>query len=275
MQKIFLLCFLTWLASAAFAQNIPGADVVIETDSGSIWIRLYDETPVHKENFLKLARAGEYDGTLFHRIIRDFMIQGGDPYSKDPAKKSLAGQGGPGYTLEPEFRRPFIHKKGALAAARQGDDVNPDRRSSGSQFYIVKGKARNVQELEFAANQIRNDQSRRNMTTWFALPKNEKYRAMDFEKLSKENPDSLRKINDFLMQEYLADAGLNSETFSYTPEEINMYMTLGGTPHLDMQYTVFGEVVQGMEVVDKLSAVKTNPGDRPVSDLSIRVRVLE
>lgn len=257
------------------AQAPPEADVVIETDSGDIYIKLYDETPGHKANFLKLAKEEFYDGTLFHRVIRGFMIQGGDPWSKDPAKTAQAGGGGPGYTQPAEFNPAFVHKKGAICAARQGDQVNPMRKSSGSQFYIVQGNIVNDNQLNGMEVQIRNDFRRQAMTAWFQQPKNEVYRKMDFNKLKAEDPDSLNRLNTMLMEQFEAEVGSKMVPFKYTPEQRELYKSIGGTPNLDMQYTVFGEVVQGLEVVDKIAAVKTAPGDRPLKDVAMKVRALK
>lgn len=193
--------------------EVSGIKALIETDYGDITIILYDETPLHRDNFIKLANDGFYDGVLFHRVIEDFMIQTGDPESKDAKPGEPLGRGGPGYTIEAEIVEGIFHKKGALAAARQGDQVNPERRSSGSQFYIVQGRVFAQQELD-----------------------------MFEERLGKP----------------------------FTTEQRKVYTTTGGVPHLDNQYTVFGEVIEGMEIIDKIAAVETNAQDRPVEDVRIK-----
>jgi len=181
-------------------------------------VELYEETPEHKRNFLKLVEDGFYNDLLFHRVINGFMVQGGDPTSKDaPAGKQL-GIGGPGYTIPAEFNSNFLHTKGALSAARQGDQVNPKRRSSGSQFYIVQGRVVPEKTLKY-------------------------------------------------MEQRLG--------IEYTPEQIEAYTTVGGTPNLDMRYTVFGRVVEGLDVIDKIAAVKTARGDRPVEDVKMEIVVVE
>ncbi len=190
---------------------------IIKTDYGNITVLLYDETPIHRDNFIKLADEGFYNGTLFHRVIKDFMIQGGDPDSRDAAPNQPLGRGGPGYTLEAEFYPEFYHKKGALAAARMGDQMNPEKRSSGSQFYIVQGK-----------------------------------------KISKPELNSLAS---------------RSGAF-YTPEQINVYEDIGGTPFLDTQYTVFGEVVDGMDVIDRIANVQTGSANRPIKDIRMTVELI-
>lgn len=186
--------------------------VKIETSKGTMIVALYDQTPRHRDNFIKLVKSGFYNDLLFHRVIKNFMIQGGDPQSKGAAPGVQLGNGGPGYTIPAEFDSTLIHKKGALAAARMGDNVNPKRESSGSQFYIVQGQ--------------------------------------------KYSPAQFRGS-------------------SYTPEQIQVYSTIGGTPHLDRGYTVFGEVIEGLEVIDLIAAVQTRPGDRPVEDVTMKMSIVK
>ncbi|MBK9338265.1 MAG: peptidylprolyl isomerase [Lewinellaceae bacterium] len=188
--------------------------VLISTNLGDIRIRLYDETPRHRDNFLKLAEAGFYDGLLFHRVIRDFMIQGGDPASKDAQPGVLLGEGGPGYTIPAEIKMP--HVRGALSAARLSDQVNPQRESSGSQFFIVQGQSQIDESL---------DQWEQRLGTTFS------------------------------------------------PEWRALYKAKGGTPQLDGQYTVFGEVVSGLEVLDKIAAVPRDANDRPLEDVRMTMKV--
>jgi peptidyl-prolyl cis-trans isomerase B (cyclophilin B) len=215
-----ILAFISQVAPAQSGQKAADTKehmVKIITDYGEIKIKLYNETPQHRDNFLKLAREGFYNGTLFHRVIAGFMIQGGDPQSKNaPAGKAL-GMGDVGYTVPAEFNTSLIHKKGALCAART---ENPAKASSGCQFYIVQGKKYTDAELDqMAARQ--------------ATP--------------------------------------------YTPAQREVYKTVGGTPFLDQGYTVFGEVVSGLDVLDKIAAVETNraAGDRPVKDVKMTVKVVQ
>ena len=192
-------------------------DVLLVTDQGDITIRLSNATPLHRDNFLKLVKVGYYDNVLFHRVIRNFMIQTGDPNSKDAAPGIPLGNGGPGYTIPAEFVPSLFHKKGAIAAARMGDNVNPAKASSGSQFYFVQG----------------------NIFSDVGLDSLEIYRLN-----GKKIPAEIREV----------------------------YKTIGGTPHLDQGYTVFGEVIRGLETVDKIAAVKTSTGmdrDRPLEDIKI------
>ncbi len=192
--------------------------VNISTSFGDMTVKLYNETPKHRDNFLKLVKEGYYNDLLFHRVIKDFMVQGGDPASRNADARTQLGAGGPNYTIPAEFNRTLIHKKGALSAARQGDQVNPAKASSGSQFYVVQGKITGKAEL---------DQISR------------------------------------------------SSGMAYTAEQIETYATVGGTAFLDNNYTVFGEVIKGLDVIDKIAAVKTAPGDRPIADIKMKMTVVE
>lgn len=191
--------------------------IEIQTKFGNMTLRLSDETPQHRDNFLKLAEEGYYDSLLFHRVINGFMIQGGDPNSKNAAPGQQLGAGGPGYQVPAEFVDDLVHVKGAIAAARTGDNVNPKRMSSGSQFYIVHGKQMTEQELTMM-----------------------------------ENRKGIR----------------------YTPEQREAYLKQGGTPFLDRDYTVFGHVISGLEVIDAIASVPTDRSDRPKEDVMMKVVVI-
>ena len=192
--------------------------VQISTDYGDMVVQLYNETPQHRDNFLKLAEEGFYDGLMFHRIISGFMIQGGDPNSRDATVETSLGSGGPGYQIPAEFDENFVHIKGALAAARTGDMVNPEKKSSGSQFYIVQGEVVGGDMLDL----------------------------------------------------------LEARTgHAYSPAQREAYATLGGTPHLDGAYTVFGRVIEGLDVIDKIAAADTDGRDRPKKDIRMQVEVIK
>jgi cyclophilin family peptidyl-prolyl cis-trans isomerase len=199
------------------------AKVKIKTKYGDMTVALYNETPLHRDNFLKLAEEKYYDGLLFHRCMRSFMIQGGDPGSRGAAMSQMLGTGGPGYTVPSEFRPNLIHKKGALAAARQPDEVNPKKASSGSQFYIVQGQMWN--DMQLSQNEISASQS---------LP-----------------------------------------GFKYTEDQKQIYKTLGGTSQLDMNYTVFGEVIAGLAIVDSIAAQPVARGNRPLQDVIMNMEVIQ
>lgn len=246
------------------------AKVRIKTTEGDILVRLYDETPKHRDNFLKLAGEGFFDGTLFHRVIKDFMIQGGDPDSKGAPKGKMLGTGGPDYTLPAEFVYPkLFHKRGALSAARLGDEVNPERESSGSQFYIVWGKTYKSAELKQMERQLEMQQEQ---TVFNKLAKENRDKIMEL----RRNRDraGLQELQDELIAETKAIC-LEKGKPTFTDEQREAYTTVGGTPFLDNQYTVFGEVEEGLDVVEKIQNCETMRGDRPAEDVSMTVEVVE
>lgn len=201
-----------------YAEASGTTNFVIHTDFGDMKGILYDATPLHRDNFVKLANEGFYNDLLFHRVIDGFMIQGGDPDSKAAVPNAVYGDGGPGYTIPAEIMMPLIHKKGALAAAREGDRTNPERASSGSQFYIVQGRQYGPEQLN----------------------------------------SMIKRTNA-----------------SYLPEQIDLYQTLGGTPFLDNKYTVFGEITEGLDVIDRIAKTETGANDRPVKDVKMVVEIVE
>jgi len=206
---IFIACLYSFTTQAQPSTSAPKrTKVLIHTDLGDITVALYNETPKHRDNFIKLAKSGFYNGSIFHRVIKDFMVQGGG---------AAGGAQDAGYKIPAEIVSKYYHKKGALAAARQGDQVNPKRESSGSQFYIVQGK----------------------------------------------------KLTDAELDQFSAQTGKK-----LTPDQRNIYKTIGGTPHLDGDYTVFGEVISGLDVIDKIASVPTGPGDKPVKDIKMTMKVL-
>jgi peptidyl-prolyl cis-trans isomerase B (cyclophilin B) len=225
-KKVLFLLFFIVISVFSFAQKVDKQKkdgskeyyVKIETSYGDMVVKLYNETPLHRDNFIKLVKEGTYDGLIFHRVINQFMIQGGDPKSRDAKPGQMLGDGELGYTIPAEFVPGLFHKKGALAAARQGDEVNPKKASSSCQFYIVQG------------------------TTWDA--------------------NRLKMVEQRMGK-------------SFTAEEAEVYATLGGTPFLDGDYTVFGEVVEGMEVIDKIAAVPCGPMDRPIEDVKMKMSIIE
>lgn len=242
----------------------------IETTAGDIVVKLYNETPQHRDNFIKLAEDGTYEGTLFHRVIKDFMIQAGDPESKNAPKGKMLGAGDVGYTVPAEFVYPkYFHKKGALSAARQGDNVNPQKASSGCQFYIVTGKVYNDSTLLGMEEQM-NQRRFNNLFNELASK-----HAKEIYKMRKANDqDGLMDLQDTLIAQVEKQLAGQPE-FRFTPEQVKAYTTVGGTPHLDGDYTVFGEVLEGMDVVEKIQRVKTDRNDRPEEDVKIvKVEVL-
>lgn len=220
MKKLFAICLL--LAGLLTSVHSQAQDVEtlvqIDTDMGKIKVKLFNDTPQHRDNFIKNVKEKRYDGLLFHRVIKQFMIQGGDINSKDAPIEQHLGDGDPGYTIPAEIVYPkYFHKRGMLCAARTSDDENPERASSGTQFYIVTGKF---------------------------------YTEMELDKMEK------------------------SDNKTFTPEERQAYMLEGGAPHLDNKYTIFGEVVKGMKVVDKIQFVETNEDDRPLKNIKIKTMTI-
>jgi len=216
MKRILIALFALTLSYSAFSQE--RVKVRIETTYGTMIAELYNETPIHRDNFLKLVHERFYDGTLFHRVIPAFMIQGGDPVSKEAKPSQQIGNGGPGYTLPAEFNPELIHKRGALAAARMGDAVNPKKESSGSQFYIVEGQVFDNQKIDMVEQRMG------------------------------------MKLSD---------------------EQKKVYTSLGGTPHLDGGYTVFGEVIEGLEVISKISNVERNKNNLPLEKVVMKISIID
>lgn len=219
-NRIIYLAFFLFI-SCRSTKNFTGGyeqKVKIVTDSGTIMLKLYNQTPLHRDNFIQLVKQHYFDSLLFHRVIQNFMIQGGDPDSRHAKAGAFLGDGGPKYTIPAEFDSMIFHKKGVLAAAREGDDVNPKRASSASQFYIVQGK----------------------VFTDSAL-------------------DATEKKRNIIIPEYRR----------------KYYRTVGGTPHLDMRYTVFGEVIKGQQVVDKIASAKTDSNNRPLNDIRMKIRLMK
>lgn len=256
--------------SFACANSQKGPKVIIHTDLGDMTIVLYDETPLHRDNFLKLANEQFFDSLLFHRVIDEFMIQGGDPDSKGAEEGKMLGQGGPGYTVSAEIDYPkFYHKKGALCAARTGDQMNPEKKSSGSQFYIVMGKVLTDEELAQA------EQGMLGMK-----------RQAAGDSVFRPYVDSLRyyqSVNDSISfsilyqkaYEEAVAAAQAIDTFKLPEPIVESYKTLGGTPQLDGSYTVFGEVTEGLDVIDKIAEVEKDSNDRPLKDIKMWVEVIE
>lgn len=237
--------------------------VKIETTMGDITVKLYDETPKHKENFIKLVKEGVYDSTLFHRVIKNFMIQAGDPTSKTASATDTLGSGDVGYTIPAEFNPKFFHKRGVLAAARQGDDVNPNKESSGCQFYIVTGRKFSEAQMINMENQMN---EARLDTVFQALARKH---MKEIYKMRKANDmEGLMELQDSLENQARKEVA-KEPALKFTPEQIKAYTTVGGAPHLDGSYTVFGEVVDGMNVVAEIETAKTNRQDRPTKDIRI------
>ena len=272
-NKILLICLAFIALTACNAGSIRQTNhhmenekrtlVKLETTMGNITVALYNETPKHRDNFIKLVKEGVYDSTLFHRVIKQFMIQAGDPDSKNASDTAMLGSGDVGYTIPAEFNPKFFHKKGVLAAARQGDDVNPEKASSGCQFYIVTGRKFTEPQLLGMENKI-NEQREEALFDSLA-----RQHMKEIYKMRKAGDNAgLLELQDTLEAQAreLAD---KEEKFRFTPEQIKAYSTKGGAPNQDDSYTVFGEVTEGMEVVDNIEIAKTTRADRPIENIRI------
>lgn len=273
MKRLVVLMFIVFIGvgvSCSRAQK-TGTEtmVLIKTELGDIKLKLYDDTPEHKKNFVKLVDEGYYDGVLFHRVIKEFMIQGGDATSKNAVPGVRLGSGDPGYTIPAEFNSTHIHKRGALAAARKGGPSNPEKRSSGSQFYIVQGTVfteGQLDTMEMKMNsRIKNDLMKEKFTA--ASDELNEYRTNNNQAGFNVRVAELRAEVDSLYEV--------GEKYAFTAEQREAYSTVGGYPSLDGEYTVFGEVVEGFEVLDKIAALETDKSNRPLNDVKMEVELVE
>lgn len=269
MKKLVFIAITLLLVSSCSKKEIPQDQLVrVNTPYGEIAMVLYDDTPLHKENFLKLASEGFYDSTTFHRVMPGFMIQGGDPNSKDEDPLN-DGLGGPGYTIDAEISEKYIHKKGALAAARMGDDQNPEKKSGGSQFFIVQGRKVQDAELERVMARINNEQKKVKIRAYLDDEAQKDLVAQLRYYNQRQMTDSLRA----LLMEVESRALINFEEWEYTPEQRSAYQNRGGYPSLDMNYTIFGEVVQGLSVIDSIAVQERDRANRPNTDIHMTIDV--
>lgn len=271
MKRLFIFMIIVFVLIGASCSRAQKAEtdqlVVIKTDFGVIKLKLYNDTPEHKANFLKLINEGFYNDLLFHRVMENFMIQGGDPKSKDAKPGDRLGAGSPGYTIPSEIKNKYFHKKGALAAARKGGPSNPEKRSSGSQFYIVHGE-------NFTSGKLDTLEMRLNNRGKDAFYKSKFAEANDELNAFRNNNDQVG-FNDFVVN-------LRAEVDSLwqiqpkekiSDEKREAYTTVGGYPSLDGEYTVFGEVVEGLDVLDKIARVETDKANRPIHDIKMKIEL--
>ncbi len=271
-MKHFIVFLFTFILFTSFYFRIEDPIIIIKTEFGNIKIKLYHQTPKHRDNFIKLVKEHYYDSLLFHRVIKDFMIQGGDPDSKYAKPGERLGKGGPGYTIPAEIVPELIHKRGALAAARESDQVNPQRASSGSQFYIVQGKVYREEELDMLEIRINQNLKYQILGKMMNLPEYAWLKHKVDSSFKSGNPNAL---NDFLKKyDHLAEKELEKiGKFYFNSYQRNIYTTIGGSPHLDGAYTVFGEVIEGMNVVDSIANQKTDMYNRPLKDIRMFIEL--
>lgn len=269
MQKfLYSLVLSVCLLGSAGAQTKGKETVVIETTKGLIKLKLFDETPAHKENFLRLVAEHQYDSLLFHRVIADFMIQAGDPASKRAKPGDTLGSGDLGYTIKPEFNSSINHYKGRLAAARENDDINPTQSSSAIQFYIVVGKKRTREEMQKYEDLV-NKQTYIKVAREFLKSDQGLYLKVQYNQQKERSQlDSADKTNKHI-ESLIKQRYQKIPEFHFTQQQVDQYMSVGGTPHLDGKYTVFGEVIEGMEIVEQIAMAKTDKRDRPIDDVRI------
>jgi cyclophilin family peptidyl-prolyl cis-trans isomerase len=271
---IYLLCMSFSLLINIKAQTFSKETFIIETTFGEIKLKLYEETPVHKANFKKLVLNRFFDSLLFHRVINQFMIQGGDQLSKYSNTGDSLGHGDIGYTLTSEINPKLIHKKGALCAAREGDDINPKFESSASQFYIVMGKSRTLEDLKKYEDRI-NKTHYNNCAREFIKSKQGRALKQQYNRLTNENKLDSAYLYNSLIESSTKIEYLRTSEYHFNQQQINLYTTIGGTPHLDNTYTVFGEVIEGIEIIDKIAGVSTDSRNRPIKDIRMRIYLLE
>ena len=269
--KVLILEILAIFSSCSFSQTKPPVDgpvVKIMTKYGDMKVVLYNETPLHRDNFMKLTKEGVFDSLLFHRVIKGFMVQGGDPNSKRATKDQTLGDGDLNYTVPAEFRPGIIHKKGVIAAARNGDEENPERRSSATQFYLAQGKVYKLDEIPSIELKINS----RATESLFLKYKADKIDTLMLFQMA-GNKDGYEKLLDKIRRK--AEREIEKNPIKLTQQQIATYTTLGGIPHLDGAYTVFGEVFDGLAVIDSIAAQPTGPGDRPLQNIRMRIEVIK
>lgn len=266
---ILLVLFVSILSCGSGESKSKDSIVLIETEFGDIKVKLYDDTPKHKQNFLKLVEEGFYEDLLFHRVIENFMIQGGDPKSKDAPAGTRLGSGSPGYTVPAEILPKYFHKKGSLAAARKGGPSNPEKESSGSQFYIIHGNVLSSGKLDTMA-MMKNNRTKNNLMkekfTAAQAELNEYRKNQDQESFNLRVAD-LRAEVDSLFE--------IKPAFQFSSEQIEAYTTIGGYPSLDGEYTVFGEVIEGLEVIDKIAAQEVDANNRPLNNVKMNLELIK
>ncbi len=269
--KSLVIAAVISISSCSFSQNKPapeGPMILIKTKYGDMKVVLYNQTPLHRDNFLKLTKEKVFDSLIFHRVIKGFMVQGGDPNSKRATKDQVLGDGDLNYTVPAEIIPGIIHKKGVIAAARNGDEENPERRSSATQFYLAQGKVYKLDEVP----SIEQKMNSRASEALFLKMKSEKIDTLMLFQMAR-NKEGYDKLLEKLKQQAINQVDKNPVRL--TGQQIETYTTLGGIPHLDGAYTVFGEVLDGLAVIDSIAAQPTGKGDRPIENIRMTVEVIK
>ena len=252
------------MLSCTSKYNDSNRYIKILTDKGDIVVKLYNEKPKHTENFIKLTEQNFFDGLIFHRVIKDFVVQGGDPETKNAQPGKLYGEKDAGYLIDAEIIDTIYHKRGVIAMAREGDDVNPEKKSSSSQFYLVVGKLYTDEELNELEDKL-----------------NKKLRGkieeMLYDSLLSDSINLNSKTLSHITQKVskLTDLIMNVKHIKFNENQRKIYTSVGGIPHLDGNYTVFGEIVSGYEVVEKISTVETDLNNRPLKDIKFKIRIVK
>ena len=269
--KSLLFLVVATITSCSFSQNKPvpeGPMVLIRTKYGDMKVVLYNETPLHRDNFMKLTKAKVFDSLLFHRVIKGFMVQGGDPDSKRATKEQVLGNGDLNYTVPSEIRPGIIHKKGVIAAARNGDEENPERRSSATQFYLAQGKVYKLDDVPM----IEQNLNGREVESLFLKLKAQKIDTLMLFQMARNQAGYDRVLGKIRKQ---AEREVADNPIRLTKQQIETYTTLGGIPHLDGAYTVFGEVIEGMAVIDSIAEQPTGKNDRPLENIRMKIEVIK
>lgn len=270
-MKYFLIAISFLFFSSLNAQNQVDHIVEIQTNFGTMRFRLYNDTPKHRDAFMQLAREGYYDGTLFYRVIQNFLIQGGSKSSRNASPGKRIGYGSPEHTVDDEIVPGHIHKKGALCAPRQPDEVNPFKQSDISQFYVVKGQVFTEGELDTMEMAV-NRPIRKKIIKEVYTPE---IKAQLKQLKAESKVDEFREIADKVKRDIEAKMALNPNVLVFTDQQRKAYTTIGGYPDLDGKYTVFGECISGFDVIDKIAALKTDENNRPLTDVKITVKIIQ
>jgi|AntRauTorckE6833_2_1112554.scaffolds.fasta_scaffold00206_7 peptidyl-prolyl cis-trans isomerase B (cyclophilin B) len=274
MKKLILLAVVAFTFMACNNDQDDQRKVLIKTRYGDMKVKLYDETPKHRDNFVKLVEEGFYDSLLFHRVIEDFMVQGGDPESKDADTNARLGSGGPGYKIEAEINEDLYHKRGVLAAAREGDQVNPERKSSGSQFYIVDGKTFSDEELDQLEERMNMQKKNEIFMELIQKEENQDLRQAYDSIRQAQDREAFEKLVNERIEPMIEEELEKQGSFAFSEEQRELYKTTGGAPHLDGAYTAFGEVYEGLDVLDSIAVTATDESDRPKEDIIIEMEMI-